>query len=62
MDNEVNKLNKKLVLDLKINAKRCEYCDWNPMCCEWCGKLKNNKRKLIRSTDIHIEKKRSSSV
>ena len=61
MDNEVNKFNKKLKLDLKINAEKCEYCDWNPMCCEWC-KLKSNKRKLIRSTDIHIEKKRSSSV
>ena len=63
MDNEVNRLRKKLELelDLKISAKKCEYCDWNPSCCEWCGKLKNNKRKAISSGD-NIEKKRSSSI
>ena len=57
MDNVVNELRKKLKLDLKVIIKKCEYCDWNPICCEWCGKLKNNKRKAISPGHIHIEKK-----
>ena len=61
MDNEVNRLRKKLELELDLVQKRCEYCDWNPTCCEWCGKLKNNRRKAISSGD-NIEKKRSSSM
>ena len=42
---EVKELKKKLKLNLKIDIRKYEYCDWEPLCCEWCGKLKNNKRK-----------------
>ena len=61
MDNEVNSLRKKLKLDLKISAKKSEYCDWSPTFCDWCDKLKNNKRKAI-SSGHNIKKKRSGSI
>ena len=60
MDNEVNSLAKRVELKLELTpcSKKCEYCDWGPMCCEWCGKLKNNKRKITAENCIVKNKKK----
>ena len=64
MDNEVSMLAKKveLKLELKCCSRKCEYCDWSPMCCEWCGKTKNNKRKSIIERNINKKEKRNKSI
>ena len=50
---DIKELKKKLKLELKLDLRKCEYCDWQPSCCEWCGKLKNNERKICeKSCDI----------
>ena len=64
---DIKDLRKKLKLELNIhNQRKCEYCDWNPNCCKWCGKLKNNKRKLgsietfVKKREIIPSKKNNS--
>ena len=62
MNNDnMKELRDKLSLNLKINNRKCEYCDWKPTCCEWCGKIKssNNKRKLVEHKDCLQLKKKS---
>ena len=40
---DIKQLRTKLKLDFRIHdSKKYEYYDWDPNCCEWCGKLKNN--------------------
>ena len=58
---EVKELKKNLRLNLKIDIRKCEYCDWQPLCCEWCGKLKNNKRKS-KCSFHDFKKKKSNSI
>ena len=54
---DIKDLRKKLKLQFNIHDQRkCEYCDWQPTCCEWCGKLKNNKRKIC-ATSCDIKKR-----
>ena len=60
-EHDVNSLRKTLRLNLNIHDNRkCEYCDWNNNCCEWCGKKKcSNKRKLEA---IKYEKKKRNNT
>ena len=57
---EMKQLKKSLKLNLKIDIRKCEYCDWKPDCGEWRGKLKNNKRKITCA--FHDLKKKSNSI
>ena len=63
MDNEVSMVAKKLELKLELTScsRKCEYCDWC-MCCEWCGKTKNNTRKVITERNINKKEKRNNSI
>ena len=56
MDNVAKRV--ELKLELTPCSKKCEYCDWEPMCCEWCGKLKSNKRKITAENCIVKNKKK----
>ena len=64
MDNEISMLAKKveLKLELKCCSRKCEYCHWSPMCCEWCGKTKTNKRKVIIERNINKKERRNKSI
>ena len=54
---EMKELKKSVKLNLKIDNKKCEYSDWQPSCCEWCGKLKNNKRKACSFHHFFLKKR-----
>ena len=59
---DIKDLRKKLKLELNIhNQWKCEYCDWDPNCCKWCGKLKNNKCKK-GSIETFVKKKRNNTI
>ena len=59
---DIKELRKKLKLDLNLNeTKKCEYCYWDPNCCEWCGKLKRSNRRKREPIET-IARKRNNTI
>ena len=60
---DIKQLRTKLKIDLRIHdSKKCEYCDCDPNCCEWCGKLKNNNKRKRDSIQTIARKKRKNTI
>ena len=55
----MNELRKSLKLNLNLTEnKKCEYCDWKPDCCEWCGKMKHTNKPKLETVEIYKKKER----